>query len=75
MIDLQQIAMAVNSCMKRKLVVIDELGGGTDPGDGAGLTAGVFGIFYLSGPKLQGVATHFHEPSSSVCSKTAEALR
>lgn len=63
MIDMQQIAMALNSCTRRSLVVIDEFGKGTDSCDGAGLAAGVF--HYLSAlgaeaPKAL-VATHFHE--------------
>jgi DNA mismatch repair protein MSH5 len=63
MIDLQQIAMALNSCTRRSLVVIDEFGKGTDSCDGAGLAAGVFHHLLSLGvdaPKTL-VATHFHE--------------
>ncbi|EXJ86901.1 hypothetical protein A1O3_03855 [Capronia epimyces CBS 606.96] len=63
MIDMQQIAMALNSCTRRSLVVIDEFGKGTDSCDGAGLAAGVFQ--YLSSLEAESpkalVATHFHE--------------
>lgn len=63
MIDMQQIAMALNSCTRRSLIVIDEFGKGTDTCDGAGLAAGVF-LHLLSlnsqAPKSL-VATHFHE--------------
>ncbi|KAJ9494436.1 hypothetical protein H2202_010050 [Exophiala xenobiotica] len=63
MIDMQQIAMALNSCTRRSLVVIDEFGKGTDTCDGAGLAAGVF-LHLVSleseAPKAL-VATHFHE--------------
>jgi DNA mismatch repair protein MSH5 len=63
MIDMQQIAIALNSCTRRSLLVIDEFGKGTDTCDGAGLAAGV--IQHLlsleaEAPKAL-VATHFHE--------------
>ncbi|OAG34975.1 hypothetical protein AYO21_10862 [Fonsecaea monophora] len=63
MIEMQQIAMALNSCTRRSLLVIDEFGKGTDTFDGAGLAAGV--VHYLlslgaQAPKTL-VATHFHE--------------
>ena len=63
MIDMQQIAIALNSCTRRSLVVIDEFGKGTDTCDGAGLAAGVFHHLLSLGseaPKTL-VATHFHE--------------
>ncbi|OCT44269.1 hypothetical protein CLCR_06005 [Cladophialophora carrionii] len=63
MIDMQQIAMALNSCTRRSLVVVDEFGKGTDTCDGAGLAAGVFRHLLSLGansPKTL-VATHFHE--------------
>ncbi|KIW63518.1 hypothetical protein PV04_08515 [Phialophora macrospora] len=63
MIDMQQIAMALNSCTRRSLVVVDEFGKGTDTSDGAGLAAGVFHHLLSLGansPKIL-VATHFHE--------------
>jgi DNA mismatch repair protein MSH5 len=63
MIDMQQIAMALNSCTRRSLVVVDEFGKGTDTCDGAGLAAGVFHYLLSLGansPKTL-VATHFHE--------------
>ena len=63
MIDMQQIAIALNSCTRRSLVVIDEFGKGTDTCDGAGLAAGVFHYLLSLGrnaPKVL-VATHFHE--------------
>ena len=63
MIDLQQIALALNQATRRSLVVIDEFGKGTDSCDGAGLAAGV--LTHLLGrgeesPKVL-AATHFHE--------------
>lgn len=63
MIDMQQIAMALNSCTRRSLVVIDEFGKGTDTCDGAGLAAGVFHHLLSLGPEAPKtlVATHFHE--------------
>ncbi|KAI9699119.1 MAG: MutS protein msh5 [Candelina mexicana] len=63
MIDLQQVALAINLATRRSLVVIDEFGKGTDSGDGAGLACGVFEYFLSLGderPKVLG-ATHFHE--------------
>ncbi|EXJ68589.1 uncharacterized protein A1O5_08383 [Cladophialophora psammophila CBS 110553] len=63
MIEMQQIAIALNSCTRRSLVVIDEFGKGTDTFDGAGLAAGVFHHLLSLGhqaPKTL-VATHFHE--------------
>ena len=63
MIDMQQIAIALNSCTRRSLVVIDEFGKGTDTCDGAGLAAGlVHHLLSLAAeaPKTL-VATHFHE--------------
>jgi DNA mismatch repair protein MSH5 len=63
MIDLQQIALAMNHCTRRSLVVIDEFGKGTDSCDGAGLAAGVLEHFLslgLESPKVL-AATHFHE--------------
>ncbi len=63
MIDMQQIAIALNSCTRRSLVVIDEFGKGTDTCDGAGLAAGVFHHLLSLGPEAPKtlVATHFHE--------------
>ena len=64
MIDLQQIALALNQATNRSLIVIDEFGKGTDSCDGAGLAAGV--LTYLlslsrdAAPKVL-AATHFHE--------------
>lgn len=63
MMDIQQVAIALNSCTRRSLVVIDEFGKGTDTCDGAGLAAGVFLHLQSLGheaPKAL-VATHFHE--------------
>ena len=63
MIDLQQIAFALNSSTRRSLVVIDEFGKGTDTCDGAGLAAGTFLHLLNLGvdcPKVL-AATHFHE--------------
>lgn len=62
-IDMQQIAMALNSCTRKSLVVIDEFGKGTNTCDGAGLAAAVFHHLLSLGaesPKTL-VATHFHE--------------
>jgi DNA mismatch repair protein MSH5 len=63
MIDLQQIALALNSCTSRSLIIIDEFGKGTNTCDGAGLAAGTF-LHLLSlghdSPKVL-AATHFHE--------------
>jgi DNA mismatch repair protein MSH5 len=63
MIDLQQIAIALNSCTRRSLVVIDEFGKGTDTYDGAGLAAGVFQYLLSLGAEAPRTlaATHFHE--------------
>ncbi|OAL29677.1 hypothetical protein AYO22_02091 [Fonsecaea multimorphosa] len=63
MIEIQQIAIALNSCTRRSLVVIDEFGKGTDTFDGAGLAAGVFHHLLSLGPEAPKtlVATHFHE--------------
>jgi DNA mismatch repair protein MSH5 len=63
MIDLQQIALALNSCTRQSLIVIDEFGKGTDMCDGAGLAAGVLQHFIDLGPECPKVlaATHFHE--------------
>ncbi|KAL9609329.1 MAG: hypothetical protein Q9167_005895 [Letrouitia subvulpina] len=63
MIDLQQVALAINLAARRSLVIIDEFGKNTDSSDGAGLVCGV--LEYLVGlgnerPKVLG-ATHFHE--------------
>lgn len=63
MIDLQQMAWALNTFSPRSLLVIDEFGKGTDSCDGAGLMAGF--IKYLSSlgsisPKTV-ACTHFHE--------------
>lgn len=63
MIDLQQVAFALNSCTRQSLVVIDEFGKGTDTCDGAGLAAGVLQHLIDLGsecPKVM-AATHFHE--------------
>ncbi|OAP65085.1 hypothetical protein AYL99_01057 [Fonsecaea erecta] len=63
MIEMQQIAIALNSCTRRSLLVIDEFGKGTDTFDGAGLAAGVFHHLLALGPQAPKtlVATHFHE--------------
>jgi DNA mismatch repair protein MSH5 len=63
MIDLQQVAIALNSCTRRSLVVIDEFGKGTDTCDGAGLAAGTFLHLLSLGNECSKVlaATHFHE--------------
>lgn len=63
MIDLQQIALALNSCTCRSLVIIDEFGKGTDTCDGAGLAAGVLQHLLELGSNCPKVlaATHFHE--------------
>ena len=63
MIDLQQIAIALNSCTAHSLIGIDEFGKGTDSCDGAGLAAGVFYHLLELGKDTPKViaATHFHE--------------
>lgn len=63
MIDLQQVALAMNTCTRRSLLVIDEFGKGTDTCDGAGLAAGVLQHLLELGPECPKVlaATHFHE--------------
>ena len=63
MIDLQQIAIALNSCTRKSLVIIDEFGKGTDTCDGAGLAAGTFLHLLNLGDECPKVlaATHFHE--------------
>ncbi|ETN41594.1 uncharacterized protein HMPREF1541_03530 [Cyphellophora europaea CBS 101466] len=63
MIDLQQIALALNTCTRRSLLIIDEFGKGTDSADGAGLAAGVLQhLLELghNGPMVL-FATHLHE--------------
>jgi DNA mismatch repair protein MSH5 len=63
MIDLQQTSIALTLATRRSLVIIDEIGKGTEIHDGAGLAAGVFEHFLQLGsecPKVLG-ATHFHE--------------
>ncbi|KEF51694.1 uncharacterized protein A1O9_12329 [Exophiala aquamarina CBS 119918] len=63
MIDIQQTAIALSSCTRRSLVVIDEFGKGTDTCDGAGLAAGLFCHLLSLGPDAPKTvaATHFHE--------------
>lgn len=63
MIDIQQTAIALSSCSRRSLVVIDEFGKGTDCCDGAGLAAGLFCHLLSLGPNAPKTvaATHFHE--------------
>ena len=63
MIDLQQIALAINHATRRSLIIIDEFGKGTDSCDGAGLAAGVLQYFLSLGENSPKViaATHFHE--------------
>lgn len=63
MIDLQQIGIALNSCTRKSLVIIDEFGKGTDTCDGAGLAAGTFLHLLNLGDECPKVlaATHFHE--------------
>lgn len=63
MIDLQQVAHAMNQCTNRSLIIIDEFGKGTESCDGAGLTAAMFEYFFNLGPKSPRLlaATHFHE--------------
>ncbi|KAI9759034.1 MAG: MutS protein msh5 [Chaenotheca gracillima] len=63
MIDLQQVALALNIATRRSLIIIDEFGKGTQASDGAGLACGVFEYLLRLGnnrPKVLG-ATHFHE--------------
>ncbi|RMZ85511.1 hypothetical protein DV737_g702, partial [Chaetothyriales sp. CBS 132003] len=62
-IDLQQIALALNLCTSRSLVLIDKFGRGTDSCDGAGLAAEVFCHLLDRGPETPKVlvASHFHE--------------
>lgn len=63
MIDLQQMSMALNLATRRSLLVIDEIGKGTESYDGAGLAAGFFEHLLDRGmncPKVLG-ATHFYE--------------
>lgn len=62
MIDLQQVALALNSATRRSLLIIDEFGKGTDASDGAGLACAVMEYLLSLGverPKVIG-ATHFH---------------
>ncbi|KAL8944068.1 MAG: hypothetical protein Q9216_000659 [Gyalolechia sp. 2 TL-2023] len=63
MIDLQQVYKALNLATRRSLIIVDELGKGTDSNDGAALACGVFEHFLsldAERPKVLG-ATHFHE--------------
>lgn len=63
MIDLQQMAYALNSFTARSLLIIDEFGKGTDNCDGAGLCAGVLTHLLSLGRQAPKVlaSTHFHE--------------
>ena len=63
MIDLQQIALALNLVTNRSLLLVDEFGKGTESEDGAGLLAGVLEYLLSLGDKCPKVlaATHFHE--------------
>ncbi len=63
MIDLQQIAFALQNCTARSLLVVDEFGKGTDSADGAGLFCGLMDHLQALGgscPKVL-AATHYHE--------------
>lgn len=63
MIDLQQMAFALNTFTARSLLVVDEFGKGTDNCDGAALCAGVLSHLLSLGnaaPKVL-ASTHFHE--------------
>lgn len=63
MIDLQQMAYALNTFTARSLLIIDEFGKGTDSCDGAALCAGVLSYLLSLGntaPKVL-ASTHFHE--------------
>ena len=65
MIDLQQISQAMNLMTPRSLLIIDELGKGTDSTSGAALACAVFKHLMSLGdyrPKVIG-ATHFHGKS------------
>ncbi|KIV92386.1 hypothetical protein PV10_03688 [Exophiala mesophila] len=76
MIDMQQMAIALNSCTHRTLVVIDELGKGTDACDGVGLAIGVLNHLQGLGSSMPKaiMATHFHEIFDMVCLGAMEHL-
>ncbi|KAF2019048.1 hypothetical protein BU24DRAFT_341301 [Aaosphaeria arxii CBS 175.79] len=62
MIDLQQISLALSLATRRSLLVLDEIGKGTDSSDGAGLACAVLEHLTSLGlerPKVV-AATHFH---------------
>lgn len=76
MIDMQQMAIALNSCTHRTLVVIDELGKGTDSCDGVGLAVGVLNHIQALGSAMPKaiMATHFHEIFDMDCLGAMEHL-
>ena len=63
MVDVQQTAMALRMATRRSLILIDELGKGTEVSDGIGIASGVYNYVLSSKddrPKVL-AATHFHE--------------
>ncbi|KAG8906611.1 hypothetical protein FRB99_006481 [Tulasnella sp. 403] len=63
MIDLAQASLALRNCTQRSLIILDELGKGTNASDGAGLLCGVLKYLLNQGPECPKVlaATHFHD--------------
>ncbi|KAF1995853.1 hypothetical protein P154DRAFT_609734 [Amniculicola lignicola CBS 123094] len=76
MIDLQQVAIALNLATPRSLLIIDEFGKGTESSDGAGLACAVYEHLLSLGqnsPKVV-AATHFHEIFESGFLKQRDSL-
>lgn len=69
MIDLQQMALALNLATRRSLLIIDEFGKGTDSSDGAGLACAVLEHLLSLGNRRPKVvaATHFHGRHDKYC--------
>ena len=63
MSDMQQTAMALQTATNRSLVLLDELGKGTDTSDGIGIVTGVYKHLLTLGKRRPKVlaATHLHE--------------
>lgn len=63
MIDLQQVSLALASATRRSLIILDEIGKGTETNDGIGLACGVFRYLLSKGSHVPKVlaSTHFHE--------------
>lgn len=63
--DMMQVASAIQRCTARSLVLLDEMGKGTAPSDGAALFAATIRHFLRMGSRCPRVfaTTHFHGES------------